>query len=273
MSNLTKAGKKVSKITQAIKLIQIVCVCVLALTGQASAGTYADAKHAETAGDYAKAAKLYRALAEQGDARAQNYLLLAVEKGDLFASEELGSMYASGIGFPQDYQRAAKWYLRAAEHGVASSQGKLGSMYASGQGVPQNYVLSYMWLNIASTNAGSEEQVTFIKGRDSVARQMTVKQIAKSIKLASACTTSKFKGCSNFGELSKISAPPSNAKATVITDSKRHDPDASVKTSTTRQPRHEYSDLRDCLNLQSNEAIAKCAGESKPRKEHGTGNS
>jgi hypothetical protein len=35
----------------------------------------------------------------------------------------------------------------------------------------------------------------------------------------------------------------------------------SGNTSTKRAKRREPSDLRDCLNLQSNEAIAKCAGE------------
>ena len=271
MVGLSEFDKKV-EMNQFSKLLWVfcVCVCAFALTGQAAlADSYADAKRAEATGDYAIAAKRYRALAEQGDSRAQNYLLLAAEKGEVFSQEELGAMYASGIGFPQDYNKAAKWYQLAAGNGVALSQGKLGAMYASGQGVPQNFVLSHMWLNIASTNAGSQEQLAFIKSRDSVARKMTARQIAKSNQLARKCTINKFRGCSNLAELTKTGETAQKAKATVMDDSKRHDPE--VTTATTPQQRRKYSDLTDCLNLQSYEAIAQCAGESKSRKEAGTG--
>ncbi len=250
----------VAIMNQWVMRILLTCACQFALTGQAKADLYADAYRAETAGDYAKTAKLCKPLAAQCDARALDYLLRAAKHGDSFASESLGAMYADGICFPKDHKRAEKWYRLAAEKGVTSSQGKLGAMYASGQGVPQDYVLSYMWLKIASANAGGEERATFVGSRDSVALQMTAKQISKANELARKCTSSKFKKCSGWGE------PPSKAKATVITNAKRPDPDVSTKTPSALQGRDDHSDLRFCLNPQSNEAIAKCADESTSRK-------
>jgi len=57
------------------KRVLLVCACLFALTGQAIADSLKDdAYRALTAGNYAKAAKLYRPLAEHGDADAQGYL-------------------------------------------------------------------------------------------------------------------------------------------------------------------------------------------------------
>ena len=58
-------------------------------------------------GDYDKAFKLSRPLAEQGDAEAQ-YML--------------ADMYDEGHGVPQDDAEAIKWYLKAAEQGHADAQ-------------------------------------------------------------------------------------------------------------------------------------------------------
>ena len=75
-----------------------------------------------------------RALAEQGDAIAQN---------------DLGLMYANGEGVPQDDAEAVRWYRLAAEQGYVIAQTNLGVMYSTGQGVPEDIVLAYMWYNLA----------------------------------------------------------------------------------------------------------------------------
>jgi len=54
-------------------------------------------------GDYATALREWKPLAEQGYYNAQN---------------NLGVMYDSGRGVPQDYKTAVKWYRLAAEQGV-----------------------------------------------------------------------------------------------------------------------------------------------------------
>lgn len=91
-----------------------------------------------------------RTLAEQGQARAQY---------------NLGYMYASGMGVPQDDEEAARWYRLAAEQGYAraqdtlgalardghaSAQYNLGLMHANGRGVPQNDKVAARWYGRAA---------------------------------------------------------------------------------------------------------------------------
>ena len=55
-------------------------------------------------GDYATALRLYRPLADKGNAEAQY---------------NLGFMYDKGQGVPQEYAVAVKWYRLAADQGNA----------------------------------------------------------------------------------------------------------------------------------------------------------
>ena len=57
--------------------------------------------------DHETAYKLFLPLAEQGNADAQS---------------NLGLMYESGRGVPQDYKEAIKWYRLAADQGFARAQ-------------------------------------------------------------------------------------------------------------------------------------------------------
>src|SRR5450756_1554132 len=118
---------------QLLKQVLLVCVCLLALTGQAIADSLSDAKRAYHAKDFAKAASLYTPLAKQGNADAQT---------------ELGVMYDNGQGVTQDYKEAVKWFQLAANQGNAEAQANLGVKYDKGQGVPQDYALAYMWVSI-----------------------------------------------------------------------------------------------------------------------------
>jgi TPR repeat protein len=54
-------------------------------------------------GDYATALRLWQPLAEQGDVRAQT---------------NLGLMFYTGQGVPQDLAVAVTWYRKAAEQGA-----------------------------------------------------------------------------------------------------------------------------------------------------------
>ena len=74
------------------------------------------------------------------------------EEGSELAQAELGNMYATGRGVPQDYKDAVKWYRLASEQGRATAQNNLGSMYEYGHGVLQDNTLAHMWYNIASAN-------------------------------------------------------------------------------------------------------------------------
>jgi TPR repeat protein len=96
------------------------CALALGLATPVSAGPLDDAYAAYQQGDYACALRLFRPLAEQGNARAQTLL---------------GLMYEDGQGVPKNFAQAAKWYQRASEQDFAMAQNNLGLMYLNGEGV------------------------------------------------------------------------------------------------------------------------------------------
>jgi TPR repeat protein len=89
----------------------------LVVTG-ASAGPVQDGEAAYQKGDYETALKLWRPLAENGDAEAQR---------------SLGWMYGTGHGVPRDQEQATVWYRKAAEQGDARAQNRLGMTYIYGR--------------------------------------------------------------------------------------------------------------------------------------------
>lgn len=131
---------------------------------------------AAKAGDFEAALKEWRPLAEQGYSSAQ---------------KNLGFMYSTGEGVPQDDAEAAKWYRLAAEQGDANAQYNLGLMYANGRGVPQDYVSAHMWYNLASAN-GDENSG---KWRDEIAAKMTPADISEAQRRARVCMASDYQDC------------------------------------------------------------------------------
>jgi TPR repeat protein len=77
-------------------------VLSICLAAPALAGPFEDGVAAYDRKDYAAALWIFRPLAEQGNASAQN---------------NLGVMYAIGNGIPQDYVEAHKWANLAAAQG------------------------------------------------------------------------------------------------------------------------------------------------------------
>ena len=148
-----------------VTLILSGVILALILTGGALAGPLEDAWTAYKRGDFATALEIWRPRATQGVA---------------FAQRNVGIMYYSGQGVPQDYGEAAKWYRLAAEQGNATAQSNLASMYFSGVGVPQDYVQAYMWVSLAASRfppTAKEELVQAARHRDIVASKMTPTQI------------------------------------------------------------------------------------------------
>ena len=93
-------------------------VLVSAFAAPVAAGTFEDAVDAHARGDYAKALRLIRPLANDGDAAAQF---------------NLGLMYLTGHGVQQDYSAAALWFRKAAEQGYALAQSNLGVLIATAE--------------------------------------------------------------------------------------------------------------------------------------------
>lgn len=76
--------------------------------------TLQDAKAAIEAGDKLRALGIYTMLAQEGNAKAEY---------------NLGQMYISGDGVPQDVGEAQRWYRRSAEHGYDEAQYTLGALH------------------------------------------------------------------------------------------------------------------------------------------------
>lgn len=93
---------------------------------------------------YGEAMDWYRAQAEAGDAKAQFYYGLALERG------------AQGTQGEADKARAVELYKKAAEGGYALAQYRLGVLYQIGQGVGKDLQEARKWFGAAS-DAGLRE--------------------------------------------------------------------------------------------------------------------
>ena len=148
----------------------LVGLALMAACAAVLAGPWEDGFTASKRGDYVTAMRLWRPLADQGDAYAQF---------------NLGVMYRDGQGVTQDYAEAVKWYRKAADQGDAVAQKNLGVGYYKGQGVPQDYVEAHKWLNLSAARATEAElRDRALKMRDNAAVLMSPAQIAEAQKLA-----------------------------------------------------------------------------------------
>jgi TPR repeat protein len=116
-----------------------------------------------------------RALAEQGNARAQGYLgmyyaqhgdyaqatpwlLKAAEQGEPASQTVLAASYWIGQGVAQNYAEALRWYRKAAEQNYALAQHGLGTMYAEGNGVKRDYAEAMRWYQKAAAQNLAQAQ-------------------------------------------------------------------------------------------------------------------
>jgi TPR repeat protein len=82
-------------------------VLALALFGEAMAGPLEGGEAAYQRGDYETAVRLWR---------------LSGDEGNVYAQFNLGLLYSSGEGVPQDYVQALIWFRKAADQGDARAQ-------------------------------------------------------------------------------------------------------------------------------------------------------
>lgn len=105
-----------------------------------------------------------------------------------------GTAYHSGAdGFKQDYKQALKWWLIAAERGDAEAENNIGTLYMFGQGVPVDYKKALYWLRLSSAHgnlqAKSNLGILYMKGQgvkrnDKKAFRLTQKAAEAGIPLA-----------------------------------------------------------------------------------------
>ena len=89
--------------TQLLRAAVTAWLMLAVVAGAAVAEPFEDAKEAYDRGDFATALRLFRSLADQGNAVAQ---------------QRVGLMYESGQSVQRDYAEAVKWYHRAADQGL-----------------------------------------------------------------------------------------------------------------------------------------------------------
>lgn len=146
-------------------------------TAKSNGASSDEGERALKSGNYSTALRIFRPLAEQGDARAQfglgkmylkgqgvpqDYVQSAVwfnksaDQGFKKAQHNLGVLYEKGQGVPRDYAQAAGWYRKAAEQGLDVSQVNLGVLYDRGNGVPKNWAAAVFWYRQAAAQ-GNED--------------------------------------------------------------------------------------------------------------------
>jgi GAF domain-containing protein len=104
--------------------------------------------------------------------------------GDAAAENALGLLYAQGDnkeGVSHDEKEAARWFTKAAEHGNIVAQSKLGSLYWSGRGVPQDFNKAYFWtvLARAAGDPASKALAPFVAARLTGAQAQAIEQQAE----------------------------------------------------------------------------------------------
>jgi len=188
-------------------------VLALALFGEAMAEPLEDGEAAYQHGDYETAVRLWRLSGDEGNVYAQFNLGLlyssgqgvpqdyaqaliwfrkAADQGDARAQVYLGGMYRVGRGVRQDYTQAVAWFRKAANQGNLFAQADLGEMYRDGQGVPQDFVRAHMWFNLVASGASDASiRDQAVRDRNELAAKMTPAQIAAAQRLASAWAPKK----------------------------------------------------------------------------------
>jgi TonB family protein len=182
-------------------------ILILAMLASACAPAEAaaidDGQTAYNSGDYATALRLWRPLAEQGDARAQN---------------NLGVIYENAKGVAQDINEAARWYRLAAAQGYGGAQYNLGLIYAIGRGgVQRDPLRAYMWFTLAAMSQSGNAGSLVTQTRDVFAGVMTMEQIAAASAMAQTCQTSNYRNCEPPGDLATAPAGPVTTPAVPTT--------------------------------------------------------
>jgi TPR repeat protein len=199
--------KNIARARMIVMFILIVPVCSTAVF----AGPLEDGQAAYNRGDYATALKLFRPLAEQGNADAQDSLgwlyeqgsgveqdfkeamkwyRSAAEQGSARAEYNLGVLYYRGSGVPKNLRDAIKWYRMAAAQGDPKAQYNLGFMYANGEGVTRDLPRGHMWWSFSA-----KSEATAWASLIALSKLMTKEQIAEAQLLARKCEASNYKQC------------------------------------------------------------------------------
>jgi hypothetical protein len=143
----------------------------------AQAGKWEDGVKAFARKEYAAAARLFRPLAEKGNAVAQYRIAL---------------MHKMGLGVSKDRKQAQKWGRLAAKQGNTDAQVLLGSLYYKGEGSESDDIArAYMWYDVAATQGNADAR----KELAAITSQLNPQQIAEARAKAQKCAASGYELC------------------------------------------------------------------------------
>ena len=78
-------------------------------------------------------------------------LIRGAEMGDVRALNNLGLLWARGVGVPApNYQEAMRWWKEAAKRRYPLSMNNLGLLFANGNGVKQDYAQALKWWEMSA---------------------------------------------------------------------------------------------------------------------------
>ena len=118
-----------------VRKLRLISALAALFATSAHAGPVEDGFAAYARGDFARAAQLWRPYAENGDARAQNFL---------------GDLYFEGQGVKQDFRQALFWFKLAAGKGDAAARFNLGVAAEQGRGLPASLPQATAWYKQAA---------------------------------------------------------------------------------------------------------------------------
>ena len=158
-------------------LIGAIVATLFSGIGSALAGPWEDGMVAYNRGDYVPAIRLFRPLAEKGNAIAQY---------------KVAVMHRMGLGVPKSEKEARKWSRLAAKQGNPQAQTLLGSLYykASGEESPDT-VRAYMWYEVAAAQGNAEAK----KDLALLTKELTPQQVTEAREKAQKCKSSGYEQC------------------------------------------------------------------------------
>jgi hypothetical protein len=121
--------------------------------------TLSDGVASYSQGNFAKAYKELKPLADDGEPTAQ-YML--------------GEMFRMGQGVKKDEPAAVKWYKKAAEGGSPEGQYALGMCYATGVGTEVDMISAYQWLSLSIIRLASWQNERRTLAAETRAKLLTV---------------------------------------------------------------------------------------------------
>ena len=224
-----------------VELAIAVLVALTIVPASAIGSDIDDGQAAYNRSDYATALRLWRPLAEQGNARAEN---------------NLGVMYENGKGVPPDFAEAVRWYRLAAEQGYAGAQYNLGLIYAIGRGgVQRDPLRAYMWFSIAASGLSGDVGNLVRQTRDVFAGVMTQEQIAAATEMANGCQASGYKDCEPRGETAAAVTPATKNEPAIALTSHEVTPADYPRQSLKL---HESGEVTVTYQINESGAVATC---------------